>query len=228
MNPLDILARDQTSQPDWIREKPSFTDEVRSQFLQSRVVFYPGGGDDRHPVKLFGSSRAAFCFVYADQAGCDYGRDPTGYKPVLQEQVMWPEFQRPFNFSVTNPRRAQWTVFKREKHLGDDHGFEFIVLLYVYGDAFTVYWDLWVGNGKAPYAILIEDYGIGGIFKGHPFGGPESPMYMWADAKIAWPNWLLVSEHPPTKPWPGYHRVSTGDPGGLHHDKRFLYSRRRR
>jgi hypothetical protein len=192
------------------------------------VVFYPGSGDDGHPIKLFGASRAAFCFVYADQAGYEYGRDPTGYTVVLDEEVTWLRSRRPFNFNGTKPRSARWIIFQRQEGYGPDHGHEFIALLYVNGDAFTVYWDLWAGSGKAPYAILIEDYGIGGIFKGHPFGGPESPMYMWADAKIAWPNWLLVSEHPPTKPWPGYHRVSTGDPGGRHHDQRFLYSRRRR
>ena len=190
MEPLDILARDQTSQPDWIREKPSITEGIRSQFLQSRVVFYPGGGDDGHPVKLFGSSRAAFCFVYADTDERGYGRDPTGYRPVIQEKVTWPELDRQFNFNGKNPQQAQWTIFQREQHLGDDHGHEFIALLYVHGEAFTVYWDLWAQNGKAPYAILIVDHGMGGNFTGRRFGGDQSPMYEWANANKAWPDWL--------------------------------------
>ena len=223
MEPLDILARDQTSQPDWIREKPSFTDEIRSQFLQSRVVFYPGGGDDGHPVKLFGSSRAAFCFVYADTDERRYGCDPTGYSPVVREQVTWPELDRPFNFNGKNPQQAHWTIFQREQHLGDDHGHEFVALLYVHGEAFTVYWDLWAQNGKAPYAILIVDHGMGGNFTGRRFGGDQSPMYEWANANNAWPDWLLVSALGSTEPWRGYHRVSTGDAGGMHHDERFLY-----
>jgi hypothetical protein len=40
----------------------------RSQFFSSRCVYYPGGGFDGHPVKLFGSSHSAHCFVYADYA----------------------------------------------------------------------------------------------------------------------------------------------------------------
>jgi hypothetical protein len=65
MEPCDLLSRERINLPDWIRETPSFTKEITDLFLQSRVVFYPGAGDDGHPIKLFGSSRAAFCFVYA-------------------------------------------------------------------------------------------------------------------------------------------------------------------
>ncbi len=91
-----------------------------------------------------------------------------------------------------------------------------------------MYWDIWAQNGKAPYAILIVDHGRGGNFTGCRFGGDESHMYGWAEKNNAWPDWLLVSELESTEPWPGYHRVSTGDEGGMHHDQRFLYSRRRR
>jgi hypothetical protein len=222
MNPYHILSQERTNLPDWIRETPSFTKEISDLFLQSRVVFYPGGGDDGHPVKLFGSSQAAFCFVYADQARCDYGRNPTGYWPLLQENVTWPKFKRPFRFNGTEPRMARWIIFQRQEGYGPDHGHEFIALLYVHGEAFTVYWDLWAQNGKAPYAILIVDHALGGNFTGRRFGGDQSPMYKWANANNAWSDWLLVSELG-SKPWPGYHRVSTGDAGGMHHDKRFLY-----
>ncbi len=166
--------------------------------------------------------------AYADTDDRGYGGDPTGYSPVLQEEVAWPVSDRPFNFNGRNPKRAQWTVFQRQGGYGPDHGHEFIALLYVYGEAFTVYWDLWVRNGKAPYAILIAHHAMGGNFTGRRFGGDQSPMYEWANANNAWPHWLLVSELGSTEPWPGYQRVSTGDPGGMHHDKRFLYSRRRR
>jgi hypothetical protein len=230
MRPHDILAREQINLSDWMHEKPSFTDELKGLFLQSRVIFYPGAGTDGHPIKLFGSSRAAFCFVYADQAGYDYGHDPTGYRLILREEITWPRPQgkRPFHFQGTAPRRAQWTVFQRREQFGLDHGHEFIALLYVHGEAFTVYWDLWAGTGKAPYAILLADHAFGGNFTGRRFGGHESPMYEWANANKAWPDWLLVSELGSTEPWPGYHCVSAADPGGMHHDQRFLYSKSRR
>jgi hypothetical protein len=223
MEPCDLLSRERINLPDWIRETPSFAKEISDLFLQSRVVFYPGAGDDGHTIKLFGSSRAAFCFVYADTDDRGYGGHPTGYSPVLQEEVAWPVFDRPFNFNGRIPKRAQWTVFQRQGGYGPDHGHEFIALLYVYGEAFTVYWDLWTRNGKAPYAILIADHAMGGNFTGRRFGGNQSPMYEWANANNAWPDWLLVSELGSTEPWPGYHRVSTGDRGGMHQDERFLY-----
>ncbi len=93
------------------------------------MVFYPGGGDDGHPVRLFGSSRAAFCFVYADTDERGYDRVPTGYRPVLHEQVTWPELERPFEFNGTKPRMARWIIFQRLEGYGPDHGHEFIALL---------------------------------------------------------------------------------------------------
>jgi len=225
MSPSDVLARKRINLPGWIRETPPFTAEIRELFFQSRVVFYPGGGTDGHPIKLFSSSGAAFCFVYADQAGCDYGQDPAGYEIVHNEDVSWQGRKRPFHFSGEIPRAARWIIFQRKEGYGPGHGHEFIAVLYVHGEAFTVYWDLWARNGKAPYAIIIVDHGFGGNFTGRRFVGQESPMYEWANSNNAWPDWLLVSELGSTETWPGYHCVSTGVPGGMHNDQRFLFVR---
>jgi len=223
MCPRNVLAQEQTNLPGWIGEKPSFTEEIRQTFFQSRVVFYPGGGRDGHPIKLFCSSRAAFCFVYADQDGYDCGEEPVGYKSVRDDEVPWPHRDRSFRFTGTEPRAARWIIFQRQEGYGPDHGHEFIAVLYVHGEAFTVYWDLWAVNGKAPYAIVLVDHSFGGNFTGHRFGGDQSPMCQWASEQNAWPDWLLVSEL--TTPWPGYQRASDGDPGGMHGDNRFLHRR---
>ena len=52
--------------PSWLdnfKEKDGFDHQA---FFGSRVVYYPGYGSDGQPVKLFGSSHSAHCFVYAD------------------------------------------------------------------------------------------------------------------------------------------------------------------
>ena len=35
-------------------------------FLGSRLVYYPGSGIDGHPLRVFGASHSAHCFVFAD------------------------------------------------------------------------------------------------------------------------------------------------------------------
>lgn len=230
MDPRDILTTDRTHLPDWIRGVPEFTQETKNIFFQSRVVFYPGAGEDGHAIKLFNSSRSAFCFVYADQSGCAYGSAPTGYRVVRDQAISKNDFKRLLSpgerrvrFNGPQPWRARWLVFQRKAEYGDDHGHEYIALLYIGGEAFTVYSELWVRSGIAPYAILIVDHGFGGNFTGYRFGGDQSPMYGWASEQNNWPHWLLVSEL--TEPWPGYQCVSNESVGGMHNDRRFLYRR---
>ena len=232
MEPHIILRRERVGLPEWIREKPAFNENTRDLFFQSRVVFYPGAGSDGHAIKVFNLSDAAFCFVYANQGGCNYGQNPTGYRVVRDDQVLGQEFsqllipsERDVNFEGAKEWSARWIIFEREAGFGSDHGRQFFAVLYIQGEAFTTYWYLWARERMAPYAALIVDHGFGGNFTGRKFGGHESPMYLWAKENNAWPEWLLVSELGQTEPWPGYHRVSGGDQGGMHHDLRFLYRR---
>ena len=52
--------------PQWLDEFENGDTFEIGQFFASRVVYYPGSGTDGQPVKLFGSSHSAHCFVYAD------------------------------------------------------------------------------------------------------------------------------------------------------------------
>ena len=56
--------REQT--PLWLNEFQTGGAFPREPFFASRIVYYPSSGTDGHPVKLFGSSHSAHCFVYAD------------------------------------------------------------------------------------------------------------------------------------------------------------------
>jgi len=61
-----FLKKHQESIPPWLRDFQEGCAFDREGFFSSRIVFYPGSGTDGHPVKEFGSSHCAHCFVYVD------------------------------------------------------------------------------------------------------------------------------------------------------------------
>lgn len=54
--------------PEWLRHLTTQSRISMDDFFSSRIVFYPGSGQDGRPVRIFGSAHAAHCFIY-----CDYG-----------------------------------------------------------------------------------------------------------------------------------------------------------
>ena len=52
--------------PAWLQSHVPCSPLDVGAFFASRVVYYPGCGNDGHAIKLFGGSHAAHCFVYAD------------------------------------------------------------------------------------------------------------------------------------------------------------------
>lgn len=66
----EVLRDDRSKIPGWLQRTTSFSAKTLKQFLSSRVVYYPGSGEDDqeddHAVELFGSTHAAHCFVHAD------------------------------------------------------------------------------------------------------------------------------------------------------------------
>ena len=70
------LGRDPEPLPEWLdgTDPPRFD---RGAFFASRTVYYPGSGEDGHPLRLCNRSRSAHCFVYVDH-GDEYGQDAFG------------------------------------------------------------------------------------------------------------------------------------------------------
>lgn len=54
------------SLPEWLEAYRPGDGFNQQAFFGSRVVFYPGAGEDGHAVKVFASSHSAHCFVHAD------------------------------------------------------------------------------------------------------------------------------------------------------------------
>jgi hypothetical protein len=68
--------------PTWLANFQQGDAFPREAFFGSRIVYYPGSGNDGHPVKLFGGSHSAHCFVY-----CDYGYSKATIERELEHPV---------------------------------------------------------------------------------------------------------------------------------------------
>ncbi|MCX7603815.1 MAG: hypothetical protein N2036_07045, partial [Bryobacteraceae bacterium] len=47
-------------------EDPATRRAIVEGFLRSRIVYYPGAGNDGQPIKLFNRAHAAHAYVYVD------------------------------------------------------------------------------------------------------------------------------------------------------------------
>ena len=117
--PLSLAAalrQDQEPFPPWL-QRPAVQFD-RADFFGSRTVYYPGSGDDGHPVRLCARAHAAHAFVYVD-----YGVSPEtlrrrvqgfrGYEVEHQEEV-----------TEATLRRGGWTPHVDRAELpGDLHHF---------------------------------------------------------------------------------------------------------
>lgn len=66
MTQLEYLKTYAEEMPSWLKVYRKGQSKPLTEFLGSRIVYYPGGRTDWHPVEVFGGSRSAHCFVYAD------------------------------------------------------------------------------------------------------------------------------------------------------------------
>ena len=76
MDIVTMLQQCPESLPAWLREPPRRFD--RKTFFGGRTIYYPGFGNDGHPVSLCARSHAAHAFVYVD-----YGES----KETVRERV---------------------------------------------------------------------------------------------------------------------------------------------
>lgn len=222
----------------------------REQFFASRVVYYPGSGTDGHPVKLFGSTHSAHCFVYADYglsqqrlestlADCRLGfrgyhtfarlqlREsdlvPNGWTPHVHSGEV-PSTRTPFA-SVSSSPFGFLEILERDEHLSDEHGARRLAILFLGADAIAAYDALFCqGNGIAPpFAVLLQDHGFGGNYDRF---GQNSLLERIASRCNVLPPFLLVAED--TEAWHSFEQMPEvdGDRGGMHNTLRTIYERR--
>lgn len=239
--------------PDWLKMEKEWRSFPREAFFGSRVVYYPGSGTDGHPVRVFGSTYAAHCFVYVDyrvtraelerELGDDRDRF-RGYRTVsrlsVREDELVPqgwkahielsEAKRALRNHFARVLRSPYgfmDILEREEGLEEEHGPKRLAALFLGADGIASYDALFCQeNGiPAPFAALLHDHGFGGNYDKF---GCDGLMEGVAIRCNVFPKWLLVAEN--TKAWGGYARVPDvrGSNGGTHYSERRLYSRSER
>ncbi len=247
-SPVEVLKAEAEPTPAWLMACGPEDPFPREEFFSSRVVYYPGSGDDGHSLKIFGGSHAAHCFVFADyMQGADVYKaqlldnghrgHPKGYQTKvvkdLTERTLAPRGWKPHlrfdsnhPFAKTQPKGgpfALWSLLERMEGFTDEHGPQRLALLVIGGEAVATYDALFCQVGSvAPYAVLLQDHGFGGNWT--RFGGPDSPLFQLAAAH-GLPEWTFIGDTSGTAPWPSYHVVSGPDQGGMHNVPRRLYRR---
>ena len=237
-SPTEVLRSLAVGVPGWLATFEPGGPFPRDEFFTSRVVYYPGSGTDGHPLKIFGGSHAAHCFVFSDYGtaretveeqlrDADDPGHPRGYRPLhveaLSEQELRPggwtqhiDTRRVDRGPATRKPEggpyAVWAALERREGFGEDHGPSRLAVVVVGGEGVATFDALFCqGDAAPPYGVLLQDHGFGGNWT--RFGGEDSPL--WEIARLyARPEWLLVADN--THPWPGYACVSDGDTGGMH------------
>ena len=95
MSLVTTLQQSPESLPQWLQQPSRAFD--RASFFGSRTVFYPGSGDDGHPVSVCARAHAAHAFTYVDYRVSQQtlaerlhgfeGQGFRGYSVELEQQV---------------------------------------------------------------------------------------------------------------------------------------------
>ncbi len=233
MGPRDYLNQNFRSEvPGWLAKfDPRDPDEVQGlvrSFLSSRVVFYPGSGQDGSPVQLFNEAGTAHCFLYADYMMTrDAVEDELqhhgfrGYSPIARLAVAesdmgangWTPHLRSdevrYRFEPLSPYAFLEILEKRDDAVA---GASRLAILFLAADGHAAYDALFCQkhSGPAPFAIVLQDHGFGGNWSDFGAGGA---METNARRANTFPQVLLVGDT--TGAWRGFARVDTVDPAAI-------------
>lgn len=244
---VDVLKQDPEELPGWLR-----ADHVgfnRDNFFNSRTLYYPGSGNDGHPVSLCNRSHAVHAFVYVDfgvdretisDRVHDYNEGFCGYKVVYEEEVTedtlrpggWKQHVNPedlpddpYWFAHAQPFKpfAWFVVLQRDKEYDDAHGPKRIAGLFIGGDGHATYDALYCQDDGTPepFMIVVQDSGFSG--NPSPFGR-NGILERIARQCGQLPQWLLVGKN--TEPWEDYEDCGAdAEVGGSRAIPRRLYCR---
>lgn len=216
-------------------------------FLNSRILYYPGSGTDLDPLALFARSRAAHCFIYVD-----YGLK----KSEIERDILLGgnEFLRGYNRvdrinisdlgllsggfvrnvspdGMANAGFAQGFVrpycfleiLERTGTLGEEDGPPRIAIMFLAAESIAAYDALFCQEPcRPPFAMVVQDHGFGGNCDSFGHGGLLERLALESKAI---PDFLLVGED--TSPWVGFKELINLEPtrGGMHQQNRMLFER---
>ena len=225
--------------PCWLENWSKSSSFDVDAFLSSDVVFYPGGGRDGQPIRLFNEGCNVSCFLYADSGHNLKDIDEEflvrplkGYNLLETMEVTFEEVFKESANPISHRGRLRGRVYDTKDKIGCLYIFQhdgsevsekcspFLAMLYLNIDAFYVFENLF-SKENTPLAILLADHGFGGNWDKFGRGGKLEKI---STMKEIIPKWLLVAKNTP--PWRMYLKVPNveGDTGGMHSDRRYLYA----
>ena len=243
MNLIEYLRGDAEPIPRWLESYSKDSRFRRADFFGSRVVVYPGSGNDGHAVRTFGKAGAAHCFLYVDymvpeeeirQRLDDPDEGFRGYRASIIQNLAEPElsprgwvphirprqYLRPVGPRV--PPYALLAVLDREEGLNEDHGPRRLAVVFLAGDGHASFDALFCQRDSAgpPYAMLLQDHGFGGDYS---LWGSGGVVHQIAVQEGVFPSLLFVADG--TVEWDGYRLIPEveADIGGVWANRRRLY-----
>jgi len=232
MSPQSILSKEQEQTPEWLMKYRAGRRFPRKKFFGSRVVYYPAACDDFHPVRIFGSSDAAHCFVMSDYLVREDQAHDFLMAPHLPDYACI-EIQ---SLPLEEVCKTKWTqhFFPSVHEIDQIHswaqphpfaifavyeGANRLAVLYLGCESVEVYDRLFCQGRscKPPYGILVQNHGLGGDW--NQMAQPESYVAQLAD-KFGRPRWLIGEDD--RENWRYYEAVSDITYGGMHSTSRRL------
>ena len=236
--------------PAWLANHKKGEKVDVKQALQSRIVYYPGSGNDGQPVHTFASAHTAHVFFYVD-----YGLS----KEEAQRQIEISGFKGYHLFDSINISKEDlapngWVqhinlserqmatmaafaeegmkdpycllfIFERDEGYTDEHGAERFAVFFLCGDGIASY-DALFGNKNvaAPFCLILQDHGFGGNYDSFGKGGLMDKI---AKKTRVFPELILAAVGDSTKVWDGYTQIDDVPyvVGGMHHNHRYLFKR---
>jgi hypothetical protein len=229
--------------PAWLADYAPGTPLDFENIIRSRLVYYPGAGEDGQPVRLFAGSGSAHCFLYVDYGMTREAVEAalanpgfSGYHIIgnadFAQTDLTPQGWQP----VSNPGQIRNTIplpniqpyciikiFERNEGLDETHGVRRFAVVFLCGDGIASYNAIWDPRYRrpAPFAIVLQDHGFGGNYDKFGRGGLFENVAMHLDV---FPKFLLVADN--TEAWHNYELIPNLIPkiGGSGNHSRQLYA----
>ncbi len=228
--------------PSWIRDYKKGDRFDVEKFFSSRVLYYPGAGEDGTLISIFNKTHAVHSYIYVDylhkketrikqlsEPGAFRGYrlldikelkeselTPSGWTPhyVMSQREI--EDMTRFSLAWKDPF-ALLAIYEREEAYDESHGAKRFALLYIGGDAFATYDALFINYHRHPCFLYIHDHGFGGNYVPTPGFGKGGLLFNLVKKHGGYPTYIMTDQH--YNVWDGYTRVKEADSGS----RLFLY-----
>jgi hypothetical protein len=205
------LKADCKSMPNWLTTAESRCNfESLGNFFSSRVVYYPGAGQDGRAFELFGGTHSAHCFLHIDWTNSGEEvldvLNSNGATSIRGYRVGFCELnsQALQTHRTLRVKSALWAILDRTSGYSEVHGPKRLAFLHVQAEAVQFCSHVWRQLDANPFAVVLQDHGWGGINGQTKFGEGRQLPEVARTSSLA--KYLLVAEN--TVPWGDYEPVS--------------------